>query len=107
MRRGRPGAQRTSDLTTHPFNYLTNLTATLHASSESVLENVWTQAVRDKVGGNSEWNASRAWSELAEGLPAALRLAPISAGRCDGDTSGSIMGYSMVDGGCVRVLRQK
>ena len=87
---------------------LTNLTTTpLARSSETAFEQAWTQAVRDKAGGKSQWNASRAWSALAARLPAALRLAPISAGRCDSDTTGSTMGYSVVGGRCVRALRQR
>jgi hypothetical protein len=83
---------------------LTNLTeGTVPPSTAAAMEVAWAHAVSTKASGQL-WNASAAWHDLAGRLPATLRLAPVSAGRCDGDASGSTMGYSVADGTCVRAL---
>ena len=61
----------------------------------------WAQAVADRATGR--WNATRAWWAFKAAMPEALRLAPVAAGRCDADESGSTIGVQP-GGGCVRAL---
>ena len=69
----------------------TNLTATVAPATAAAFGKAWAAAERVKALGQ-RWNASVAWPSLVAAVPAELRLAPVSGGRCDRDTSGSTLG---------------
>ena len=70
------------------------------AAAAAAFDEAWSAAQLAREHGR--WNASAAWRDLVSKLPAALRLAPVSAGRCGRGGASSIMGAS-ADGDCVLV----
>ena len=81
---------------------LTNLTTVSDPETAEKFQALWARA--DAAREHGAFNATAAWSALVAAMPKQLRLAPVSAGRCGGDPTGSTMGISMSDGSCVRPM---